>query len=83
MVAAVEIILDQGIRDFVPGLLVEHERADHRLFGGDGIGRNLERLDVFRGLAGAFGHGQGEGSDEEAVVSPMRPVMRSMKPVVE
>ena len=51
VVAAVEVLLRDAVGDPVPGLVVEHEAAEHGLLGGDAVGRQPQAL--------AAGIGQG------------------------
>ena len=44
VVATVEVALGESFDDLQPCFIVEHQPAEHRLLGFDGVGRNLERI---------------------------------------
>ena len=79
MVITIEIGLDQHVADLVDGTVVDHQSAQHRLLGLDGMRRHLQlqQLGIDIGRLWHGGHGQlgsedSEGGKPEKTVAKIR-----------
>jgi hypothetical protein len=69
MVLAIEVLVDQPVRDQIPGATFQQQAAEYRLLGLDGMRRNLER--------GRVGHGASGVRDYSATTSTVMRATRS------